>query len=136
MTISPGNGPPSARLTVVSPSTSSVDGQLGAAVAAAISSRIYAGALEVAVVPGPPTTTQAGLAELTERAQATAASRTVHLDVTPLSVGTNHGVIGYYGSSIAVVFLFIGAGLGTRAIAMERTGGTLSRLAAARSARR
>jgi ABC-2 type transport system permease protein len=131
VTISPGNGPPSARLTVVSPSTSSVDGQLGAAVAAAISSRLYAGALEVAVVPGPPPTTQAGLAELTEQAQATAASHTVHLDVTPLSVGTNHGVIGYYGSSIAVVFLFIGAGLGTRAIAMERSGGTLSRLAAA-----
>lgn len=131
VTIGPGNGPPSARLTVVTPSTSSVDGQLGAAVAAAISSRIYAGALEVTVVPGPPPTTQVGLVELTERAQATAESHTVHLDVTPLSVGTNHGVIGYYGSSIAVVFLFIGAGLGTRAIAMERTGGTLSRLAAA-----
>jgi ABC-2 type transport system permease protein len=53
------------------------------------------------------------------------------LDLAALTVGTNHAVIGYYGSSIAVVFLFIGAGLGTRAIAMERTAGTLTRLAAA-----
>jgi ABC-2 type transport system permease protein len=131
VTIGPGNGPPSARLTVVSQSTSSVDGQLGQAVAAAISSRLYAGALELTVVPGPPPTTKAALAVLTARAQATAESRSVLLRLTPLSVGSNHGVIGYYGSSIAVVFLFIGAGLGTRAIAMERTGGTLARLAAA-----
>ncbi len=131
VTIGPGNGPPSARLSVVSPSTSSVDGQLGEAVAAAISSRLYAGALEVTLVPGPPPTTPDALAALTARAQSTAASRSVLLNLAPLSVGTNHGVIGYYGSSIAVVFLFIGAGLGTRAIAMERTGGTLSRLAAA-----
>ena len=131
VTIGPGNGPPSARLTVVSQSTSSVDGQLGQAVAAAISSRLYAGALELTVVPGPPPTTKAALAVLTARAQATAESRSVMLKLTPLSVGSNHGVIGYYGSSIAVVFLFIGAGLGTRAIAMERTGGTLARLAAA-----
>jgi ABC-type Na+ efflux pump permease subunit len=121
VTIGPGNGPPSARLTVVSQSTSSVDGQLGQAVAAAISSRLYAGALELTVVPGPPPTTKAALAVLTARAQATAESRSVLLRLTPLSVGSNHGVIGYYGSSIAVVFLFIGAGLGTRAIAMERT---------------
>jgi ABC-2 type transport system permease protein len=53
------------------------------------------------------------------------------LNLAALSIGTNHAVIGYFGSSIAVVFLFIGAGLGTRAIAMERTGGTLTRLAAA-----
>jgi ABC-2 type transport system permease protein len=131
VTISPGNGPPSARLSVVSPSTSSVDGQLGQAVAAAISSRIYAGALELTVAPGPPPTTETALAELTARALATAESHSVQLKLTSLSVGTNHGVIGYFGSSIAVVFLFIGAGLGTRAIAMERTGGTLARLAAA-----
>ena len=131
VTIGPGNGPQNARLSVVSPSTSSVDGQLGEALAAAISSRLYAGALEVTIVPGPPPTTEAGLAQLTAIAQTTAESHTVRLNLAALTVGTNHAVIGYYGSSIAVVFLFIGAGLGTRAIAMERSGGTLSRLAAA-----
>ena len=131
VTIGPGNGPQNARLSVVSPSTSSVDGQLGEAIAAAISSRLYAGALELTVVPGPAPTTETALAQLTARAQATAASKAIPLNLAALSVGTNHAVIGYYGSSIAVVFLFIGAGLGTRAIAMERTGGTLTRLAAA-----
>lgn len=131
VTIGPGNGPTDSRLSVVSPSASSVDGQLGQALASAISSRIYAGALQVTLVPGPPPTTESGLALLTAIAQATAASHTVRLDLAALSIGSNHAVIGYFGSSIAVVFLFIGAGLGTRAIAMERTGGTLSRLAAA-----
>jgi len=128
--IGPGNGPPGGRLTVVSPSSSTLAGQLGESLAAAISSRLYAGALEATVIPGPPATTEAALAALTSRAQSTA-SRPVSLEVGSLDIGTNHAVIGYYGSSIAVVFLFIGAGLGTRAIAMERTGGTLTRLAAA-----
>jgi ABC-2 type transport system permease protein len=130
VTIGPGNGPKSARLTVVSPSATSVDGQLSEALAASISSRIYAGALEVSATPAETPTTESGLAALVASAQR-AASRSISLDLGALSVGTNHAVIGYYGSSIAVVFLFIGAGLGTRAIAMERTAGTLTRLAAA-----
>jgi ABC-2 type transport system permease protein len=130
VTIGPGNGPTSARLTVVSPSTSSLDGQLSEALAASISSRIYAGALEVTAIPGTTPTTESGLAQLVASARS-AATQPISLDLAALTVGTNHAVIGYYGSSIAVVFLFIGAGLGTRAIAMERTAGTLTRLAAA-----
>jgi ABC-2 type transport system permease protein len=130
VTIGPGNGPKSARLTVVSPSATSIDGQLSEALAASISSRIYAGALEVSATSVQTPATESGLAALVASAQR-AATRSISLDLGALSVGTNHAVIGYYGSSIAVVFLFIGAGLGTRAIAMERTAGTLTRLAAA-----
>lgn len=130
VTIGPGNGPTSARLTVVAPSTNSIDGQLSEALAASISSRLYAGALEVTAIPGTTPTTESALAQAVANATS-AAIRPVSLDLAALTVGTNHAVIGYYGSSIAVVFLFIGAGLGTRAIAMERTAGTLTRLAAA-----
>jgi ABC-2 type transport system permease protein len=117
-------------LTVVTPSASSMNGQLAEALAASISSRLYAGALEVTAIPSDTPTTESGLAVAVANATR-AATRPVSLDLSALTVGTNHAVIGYYGSSIAVVFLFIGAGLGTRAIAMERTAGTLTRLAAA-----
>jgi ABC-2 type transport system permease protein len=130
VTVGPGNGPTGARLTVVTPSTSSINGQLAEALAASISSRLYAGALEVTAIPSDTPTTESGLAAAVASATS-AATRPVSLDLSALTVGTNHAVIGYYGSSIAVVFLFIGAGLGTRAIAMERTAGTLTRLAAA-----
>lgn len=130
VTVGPGNGPAGARLTVEATSTSSLQGQTALALAAAISSRVYAGALVATTLPTAPGATEATLAVAVARAEA-AASVPVKLDVGVLDIGNNHAVIGYYGSSMAVVFLFIGAGLGTRAIAMERTRGTLSRLAAA-----
>ncbi len=40
-------------------------------------------------------------------------------------------VLDYFAPSIAVVFLFIGSGLGMRSLMLERTGGTLVRMAAA-----
>ncbi|MFZ0666727.1 MAG: ABC transporter permease [Acidimicrobiales bacterium] len=130
VTFDSGNGPPGARLTVVSPSSSTLGGQLGIALASAISSRLYAGALDVKLAAVASPGTPGGVAALLSQAQS-AATRPVSLQILNLDIGTNHSVIGYYGSSIAVVFLFIGAGLGTRAIAMERSGGTLTRLAAA-----
>jgi ABC-2 type transport system permease protein len=41
------------------------------------------------------------------------------------------GVLDYFAPSIAVIFLFIGSGLGMRSLMLERSGGTLVRLAAA-----
>ncbi len=55
----------------------------------------------------------------------------------PISVATgtlgNGGkaVLDYFAPSIAVIFLFIGSGLGMRSLMMERVSGTLTRLAAA-----
>ena len=40
-------------------------------------------------------------------------------------------VLDYFAPSIAVVFLFIGSGLGMRSLLLERSNGTLARLAAA-----
>jgi ABC-2 type transport system permease protein len=130
VTIGPGNGPPGARLTVVAGSTSSLQGQVAEALAAAISSRLYAGALLATATPPTTPTTEEALDALTATAHSEA-STPISFKLTEIDIGNNHAVIGYYGSSLAVVFLFIGAGLGTRAIAMERTGGTLTRLAVA-----
>jgi len=141
VTVDTGHGPPSAQVSVVSQSTSSVNGQLAEALAASISSRLYAGALALQVDAGHSAAGSSGssagaapskadVARL-EAAAVAAAEKPALLDLSSLNIGTNHAVIGFYGSSISIVFLFIGAGLGTRAIAMERTGGTLTRLAAA-----
>jgi ABC-2 type transport system permease protein len=129
-TVSTGHGPPSARLTVIGANSSSVAGQLVQSLASGISSRLYAGTLAVTSADTKSPTSDAELTALVKKATG-AAEQPALLDLSALNVGTNHAVIGYYGSSIAIVFLFIGAGLGTRAIAIERTGGTLSRLAAA-----
>ncbi len=45
--------------------------------------------------------------------------------------GNGKNIIGYYAPSMAIIFLFIGAGLGTISIVAEKKGGTLARLAAA-----
>lgn len=127
VSISTGHGPPGARLKVVSPSSSTLSGQLGQALAAAISSRLYEGALETSLVSS---RNDPDATALLAQAQA-AANHKIGFLISELDIGNNHSVIGYYGSSLAVVFLFIGAGLGARAIAIERTGGTLTRLAAA-----
>ena len=77
-------------------------------VAAGLASRMYAGRLE--------------------RGTATDAAA---LSVQSTSLG-NRGkaVLDYFAPSIAIVFLFIGSGLGVRSLMMERANGTLARLAA------
>jgi ABC-2 type transport system permease protein len=56
---------------------------------------------------------------------------------TPVSISNDtlgnagKGVINYFAPSIAVVFLFIGGGMGMRSLLLERSGGTLVRMAAA-----
>jgi ABC-type multidrug transport system permease subunit len=54
----------------------------------------------------------------------------VALSITSAGVGGGH-ILNYFAPSIAVVFLFIGSGLGMRALLLERSAGTLVRMAAA-----
>jgi ABC-2 type transport system permease protein len=79
------------------------------AVAAGLASRLYAGRLH----PGSATTP-------------------APLDVAVSGIGNGgKGVLDYFAPSIAVVFLFIGSGLGMRSLMLERAQGTLTRMAAA-----
>ncbi len=100
---------PSPGFDVVDRGNALVGHEVAESVAAGLASRLYAGRL----------------------AHGTATDR------APLSVATetlgNGGkaVLDYFAPSIAVVFLFIGSGLGMRSLMMERVTGTLSRLAAA-----
>ena len=55
-----------------------------------------------------------------------------HLASSASTLGNGgKAVLDYFAPSIAVVFLFIGSGLGMRSLLMERSTGTLARLAAA-----
>jgi ABC-2 type transport system permease protein len=59
------------------------------------------------------------------------ASDLASLNVESATVGNGgKAVLDYFAPSIAVVFLFIGSGLGMRSLMLERTGGTLVRIAA------
>ncbi len=59
------------------------------------------------------------------------ATRFAALSVIGATVGNGgKAVLDYFAPSIAVVFLFIGSGLGMRSLMLERTGGTLVRMAA------
>jgi ABC-2 type transport system permease protein len=61
-----------------------------------------------------------------------AASAPAPLDVVTGTVGNGgKAVLDYFAPSIAIVFLFIGSGLGMRSLMLERSQGTLVRLAAA-----
>ncbi len=79
------------------------------AVAAGLASRLYAGRLH----PG-----------------TTAEASPLHVAASGIGNG-GKGVLDYFAPSIAVVFLFIGSGLGMRSLMLERAQGTLTRMAAA-----
>jgi ABC-2 type transport system permease protein len=89
---------------------SALSGQEDAeSLAAGLASRLYAGHL----VPGTATDTAA-------------------ISVSASTLGNGgKAVLDYFAPSIAVVFLFIGSGLGMRSLLQERSTGTLARLAAA-----
>jgi ABC-2 type transport system permease protein len=77
--------------------------------AAGLSSRLYAGRLR----PGSATALAA-------------------VSITTQTLGNaSRGVLDYFAPSIAVIFLFIGGGLGMRSLMLERSAGTLVRMAAA-----
>jgi ABC-2 type transport system permease protein len=94
---------------VVSRSSSLVGQEWAESVAAGLSSRLYAGLIR----PGSDTQPAA-------------------ISVSTQSLGNaSRGVLDYFAPSIAVIFLFIGGGLGMRSLMLERSGGTLVRMAAA-----
>jgi ABC-2 type transport system permease protein len=106
--VAPG-GSPSPGFDVVDRANALVGQETAESLAAGLASRIYAGRL----------------------------SRGTTTDVAAITVATStlgnggKAVLNYFAPSIAVVFLFIGGGLGMRSILMERATGTLARLAAA-----
>lgn len=100
---------PSPGFDVVDRANALIGQEYAESLAAGLASRLYAGRL------------QRGTA--TDRAAISVATRTV---------GTGgKAVLDYFAPSIAIVFLFIGSGLGMRSLLMERATGTLARLAAA-----
>ena len=94
---------------IVSRASSLTGEEWAESIAAGLASRLYAGHLR----PG-------------------SASQFTSISVRTMSLGNgSRGVLDYFAPSIAVVFLFIGGGLGMRSLMLERSGGTLVRLAAA-----
>jgi ABC-2 type transport system permease protein len=94
---------------VVSRASSLAGDEWSESVAAGLASRIYAG-----------------------RLHAGSATQLADIHITTQSFGNaSRGVLDYFAPSIAVVFLFIGGGLGMRSLMLERSGGTLVRIAAA-----
>jgi ABC-2 type transport system permease protein len=106
--VAPG-GTPSPGFDVVDRPDAVVGQEVAESLAAGLASRIYAGRLA--------------------RGTATDAAA-VSVEASTLGNG-GKAVLNYFAPSIAVVFLFIGSGLGMRSLLMERATGTLARLAAA-----
>lgn len=106
--LAPG-GTPSPGFEVVDRSNALLGQETAESVAAGLASRMYAGRLE--------------------RGTATDAAA---ISIRSSMVGNSgKAVLNYFAPSIAVVFLFIGSGLGMRSLMMERATGTLARLVAA-----
>jgi ABC-2 type transport system permease protein len=100
---------PSPGFDVVDRSNALIGQEYAESLAAGLASRLYAGRLY--------------------RGTATDAAA---ISVQSSTVGNGgKAVLDYFAPSIAVVFLFIGSGLGMRSLLMERATGTLSRLVAA-----
>ena len=100
---------PSPGFDVVDRSNALIGQEYAESLAAGLASRLYAGRLD--------------------RGTATDAAA---ISVSASTLGNGgKAVLDYFAPSIAVVFLFIGSGLGMRSLLMERSTGTLARLAAA-----
>jgi ABC-2 type transport system permease protein len=100
---------PSPGFEIVDRASALIGQQYAESLAAGLASRLYAGRLE----PG-------------------TATHLAALSVSASTLGNGgKAVLNYFAPSIAVVFLFIGSGLGMRSLLMERSTGTLTRLAAA-----
>jgi ABC-2 type transport system permease protein len=109
---------------VVDSPGSLVGTEMASSIASGIAGQAYAGALRAAVT-GP----DGAVASANPPA---AATEPPTLEVTTRTLGNGgRAALDYFAPSIAVIFLFITAGLGTRSLLMERAEGTLVRLAAA-----
>ncbi len=94
---------------VVSRGSSIAGEEWAESIAAGLASRLYAGHLRTGSAP-----------------------QFASISVSTTSLGNaSRGILDYFSPSIAVVFLFIGGGLGMRSLMLERSGGTLVRIAAA-----
>ena len=100
---------PSPGFDVVDRADAIIGQEYAESLAAGLASRLYAGRLY--------------------RGTATEAAG-VSIETSELGSG-GKAVLDYFAPSIAIVFLFIGSGLGMRSLLMERSTGTLARLAAA-----
>ena len=119
---------------VVSRGTSQLGQEYAESVAAGLSSMLYA-----ARVPRDETRTTTATAAA-ETATQTVSNRSVRggepgpatVAITTQTVGHGGKVnLNFFAPNIAVVFLFIGSGLGMRSLLMERAAGTLARVTAA-----
>jgi ABC-2 type transport system permease protein len=103
---------------VVTKGTSPLGEEYAESVAAGISSVMYAGRV--------PHT------EATESTESTESDDPATVSVDSQDVGHGGKVnLNFFAPNIAVVFLFIGSGLGMRSLLMERSAGTLARITAA-----
>lgn len=119
--VSPGTGNVGDGLTVIDNRTSLVGAQAASALASGIAARVYAGVL-----------TDSSARSHSIGSAVAAAARPPDISVAIETIGNaGHNVLDYFAPSIAVIFLFITAGLGTRALVAERSEGTLARMAAA-----
>jgi ABC-2 type transport system permease protein len=119
--LDPGTGKVGAGMKVVTSPTGSTNAEAAAsALATGIAGRYVAGALVEDAEDrgvGHPVTPSRSPAD-------------VVLVATTIGNAGKH-VLDYFAASIAIIFLFMGAGLGTRALLLERSNGTLVRIAAA-----
>jgi ABC-2 type transport system permease protein len=112
---------PTPGFNVVTRGTSQLGQEYAESVAAGISSVLYAGHVPHTTGTGDGTGTGTG----------TGGGRDT-VAITTQSVGHGGKVnLNFFAPNIAVVFLFIGSGLGMRSILMERAAGTLARVTAA-----
>lgn len=101
---------------------------IGNAISIAIESRIYTGLLTAVDIS---VASHQALAFAVDKYTFKAASSLPPLTIHNSSLNSAQDIIGYYGPSMAIVFLFIAAGLATRSIVQEHTIGTIARLVAA-----
>jgi ABC-2 type transport system permease protein len=106
--VSPG-ATPSPGFDIVNRADALVGEEYAESLAAGLASRMYAGRLYRGTSTDP---------------------AAISLETSMLGNGSK-AVLNYFAPSIAIVFLFIGSGLGMRSLLMERANGTLARLAAA-----
>lgn len=121
--------PSASLIQVVSEKNSSVAPSISQAIVGAIESRFYTGAL-VAYEVSKNSNNKIPIPDYFSLV-VKGASYKVPLVIKNSLLATGKNIIGYYAPSMAVIFLFIGSGLGARTIVLERTVGTISRLIAA-----
>ncbi|MHB8318383.1 MAG: ABC transporter permease [Acidimicrobiales bacterium] len=128
--VSPGVGVQTNGLNVVVSPNSPDANAVARSIASGISLKIYEGALRLYSLRQP----TSNPAVFASRVLTTAAS-IPSLPIAPTlqvrSIGSGpKSVLDYFSPSVAVIFIFVGASLGTRSILLERERGTLARLVA------